>query len=188
MPETPAWRTCLPPTVAFVRSLPVVAPRASASFVPSTPLIWKAMTNVAALAASVGVAIAMFTSASVFPFCCRNVARSPDPIGIPAGMAAPPKLVLPNATPLTVDGSIASSSGALPGLRETFGAEPLSVADGWSVAAGSDAAGCDAAGADAAGCDAALAAALGAGLAEPPQAATSKAVAKAPRSTLLSIV
>jgi len=77
-----------------------------------------------------------------------------------------------------VDGSIASSSGALPGLRETFGAEPLSVADGWSVAAG----------ADAAGCDAALAAALGAGLAEPPQAATSKAVARAPRSTLVSIV
>src|SRR5450756_2588343 len=136
MPEMPAWRTCLPPTVAFVRSLPVVAPRASASFAPSTPLTWKAMTNVAALAVSVGVAIAMFTSASVFPFCCRNVARSPDPIGIPAGMAAPPKLVLANATPLTVDGSIASSSGALPGLRETFGAEPLSVADGWSDADG----------------------------------------------------
>ena len=117
--------------------------------VPSTPLTWKAIRNVPALLVSVGVAIAMLTSESDLPFCCRNVWRSLCPIGIPAGQADPPKLVFWNATPLTLDGSIASSSGALPGRRPPPGREPLSVAAGCSEAAAAD----DAAGATDAGAD-----------------------------------
>ena len=152
----------------------------SSSLSSETPSTWIAITTVPPpLAVSPGVATAILTSRRVLPLSDRNVASasSPSPSGIPPGTVSPSKLPFSNATPLTSSGSIASSSPAAPGLKETSGLSGACVSAGVCVSLGCSVA-----------CAVASGPFVGALLAEPPQAETSRRAARALPSTLRSVV